>query len=63
MANHNKNKQFGGTSFERIRQNHSVGQDALMRESQRKQERLRASRHEFEMNDEFFSSYNSDFDD
>ena len=39
MANHNKNKRFGGDNFERFRKSRSVGQDALEREHRRKLER------------------------
>ena len=64
MANHNKNKQFGGNNnFQRIRQSRPVGQEALEREALRRQERLRASRHELEMEDEFYSAYDFDCDD
>lgn len=39
MANHNKNKRFGGDNFERVRKSRPVGQDALERERQRRLER------------------------
>lgn len=39
MANHNKNKRFGGDNFERVRKTRSVGQDALERERMRRLER------------------------
>jgi hypothetical protein len=40
MANHNKNKKFGGSErVERVRKTRRVGQDALERERQRKLER------------------------
>ena len=56
MANHNKNKRFGGTeNFERVRKTRSVGQDALERERQRKLERGIVRPQDDE--DDFFSSY------
>ena len=57
MANHNKNKRFGGdNNFERFRKTRTVGQDALERERQRKLERGRV-RPSLDTDDDFFSSY------
>lgn len=39
MANHNKNKKFGNSNFERVRKTRPVGQDALERERLRRLER------------------------
>ena len=39
MANHNKNKKFGNSNFERVRKSRPVGQDALERERLRRLER------------------------
>ena len=39
MANHNKNKRFGGDNFQRVRKTRVVGQDALEREQRRRDER------------------------
>jgi hypothetical protein len=63
MANHNKNKRFGGGNFQRIRQSRPVGQEALEREAMRRQERQHASRLELEAGDDFFSTYDFDCDD
>jgi hypothetical protein len=56
MANHNKNKQFGGASFERVRKFRPTGQEALERDSERKLERA-AQRRVIEEEDDFFSTY------
>jgi len=56
MANHNKNKRFGGDNFERVRRARSVGQDALEREHRRKLERGHV-RSVQDSSDDFFSSY------
>lgn len=39
MANHNKNKRYGGESFERVRKSRPIGQEQLERQRQRKLER------------------------
>ena len=61
MANHNKNKRFGGDNFERVRKTRSVGQDALERERQRRLERghMRPVQDD---TDDFFSSYSDSLD-
>jgi hypothetical protein len=56
MANHNKNKRFGGDNFERFRKQRSTGQDALERERQRKLERGPV-RPLLDETEDFFSSY------
>jgi hypothetical protein len=39
MANHNKNKRFGGDGMQPVRKAHATGQGALEREFRRKLER------------------------
>lgn len=39
MANHNKNKRFGGDNFEPVRKTRMVGSEQLERQLQRKLER------------------------
>jgi hypothetical protein len=56
MANHNKNKRFGGSNFERVRKSRPVGQDALERDRERNLERA-AQRRSIEIEEDFYSSY------
>lgn len=56
MANHNKNKRYGGDNFQPVRRTRSVGQDALERERMRKLERG-ALRPMSETDDDFFFDY------
>ena len=57
MANHNKNKRFGGNNnFERVRKSRSTGQDALERDRERNLERA-AQRRSIEIEEDFYSSY------
>lgn len=57
MANHNKNKRFGGNNnFERVRKSRPTGQDALERDRERNLERA-AQRRSIEIEEDFYSSY------
>lgn len=57
MANHNKNKRFGGDNFERVRKARPVGQDALERDRERRLERGGPRRPLLDEEDDFYSTY------
>jgi hypothetical protein len=57
MANHNKNKRFGGDNFQRVRRERPVGQDALEREQRRRAERRFVRPIAEDPEDEFYSDY------
>ena len=59
MANHNKNKRFGGDNFESVRKARIVGQNALDREQKRRAER-RFVRPMVETDEDFYSDYNDE---
>jgi hypothetical protein len=59
MANHNKNKRFGGENFQRVRRERPVGQDALEREQRRREERSFV-RPLTETDEDFYSDYHND---
>ena len=56
MANHNKNKRFGGDNFQPVRRAKSTGQEALERDYERKMERNR-QRRSVEDDEDFYSTY------
>jgi hypothetical protein len=56
MANHNKNKRFGGENFQRVRRARPVGQDALEREQRRREERKNV-RPIVETEEDFYTDY------
>jgi len=57
MANHNKNKRFGGDNFQRVRRERPVGQDALEREQRRRAERRFVRPIVEESEDDFYNDY------
>lgn len=60
MANHNKNKRFGGDNFQRVRRDRPVGQDALEREQRRRSERRFVRPIVEDSEEEFYSDYIND---
>ena len=59
MANHNKNKRFGGDNFQPVRKARIVGLDALERERRRREER-NFVRPLAETDEDFYSDYNDE---